>query len=149
MRAVIQRVSSCRVESGGEVSASIDAGLLVYVGVAHDDRQRDLAYVADKIVHLRVFNDDQGRMNRDVRQAGNAVVVVSQFTLYGDTRKGRRPSYNRAAGPAAAQGLYRALIDLISGYGVVVGEGVFQAHMDVHSVIDGPVTILVDSRKEF
>ncbi|TVQ39833.1 MAG: D-tyrosyl-tRNA(Tyr) deacylase [Spirochaetaceae bacterium] len=149
MRAVVQRVSRCRVESMGSVRAEVDVGLLVYLGVAADDQQRDIDYVADKIVHLRIFEDQDRKMNRDVLQTGGSVVVVSQFTLYGDTRKGRRPSYNRAAGAVEAERIYRALIERLAGYGVDVGSGVFQAHMDVVSVNDGPVTILVDSRKEF
>ena len=149
MRAVVQRVSRCRVESMGGVRAEVGAGLLVYLGVAADDQQRDIEYVADKIVHLRIFEDQDHKMNRDVLQTGGSVVVVSQFTLYGDTRKGRRPSYNRAAGAVEAERIYRGLIDRLAGYGVDVGSGVFQAHMDVVSVNDGPVTILVDSRKEF
>lgn len=149
MRAVVQRISRCRVESDGAPAAETGAGLLVYLGIASDDTDRDLNYVADKVVNLRVFDDETGVMNRSLVEAGGAMMVVSQFTLYGDTRKGRRPSYNRAASPEVAVEMYRAFVTRIQNQGVSVGTGVFQAHMDVMSVVDGPVTILVDSRRQF
>ncbi len=149
MRAVVQRVSQCRVESGGHVASETGPGLLVYLGVTSDDSERDLTYVADKALNLRVFDDEAGVMNRSLLEVGGEMMVVSQFTLYGDTRKGRRPSYNHAAAPETAVEVYRAFVARIQDAGVSVGTGVFQAHMDVVSVIDGPVTILIDSRKQF
>lgn len=149
MRAVVQRVSECRVESGGSISSEIGKGLLVYLGVASDDTDRDLNYVADKVLNLRVFDDEAGVMNRSLLEVGGAMMVVSQFTLYGDTRKGRRPSYNHAAAPETAVVVYRQFVARIAASGVTVGTGVFQAHMAVTSAVDGPVTILIDSRKQF
>src|SRR5215470_12511929 len=129
MRAVIQRVTEARVEVDGRVTGQIDAGLLVLVGVAEDDSPADADYVADKIVNLRVFSDEQGKMNLSLLDASGAMLVVSQFTLYGDTRRGRRPSYTEAAQPAKANLLYQYFVDRVRSAGINVATGVFQAHM--------------------
>lgn len=149
MRAVVQRVHECSVRVEGRVVGSIGEGLLVYLGVAKDDGDRDVAYAAKKVAGLRIFDDEEGTPNRSVLDVAGSALVVSQFTLYGDTRKGRRPSYNRAGNPEEARSLYQAFLDALSAEGVPVATGVFQAHMDVASVNDGPFTILVDSRREF
>jgi D-tyrosyl-tRNA(Tyr) deacylase len=129
---------------GTEVAA-IGDGLLVLLGVHTGDTHEDARYLADKIAHLRVFADAGGKMNRSLVETGGAAIVVSQFTLYGDTRRGRRPSFAGAAAPERAEPLVRAAADALRGHGVDVGEGVFGAHMDVELVNDGPVTILLES----
>src|SRR6185436_10558280 len=149
MRAVVQRVTSSRVEVAGQTVGQIGAGLLVLLGVARDDREADADYLADKIVNLRIFQDAQDKMNLALKDANGAMLVVSQFTLYGDTRKGRRPSYIDAAEPAKANALYEYFVARLRAQGVAVETGIFQATMDVHLVNDGPVTILLDSRKTF
>ena len=149
MRAVVQRVHECTVRVDGRVVGSIGEGVLVYLGVAKDDDDRDVTYTAKKVAGLRIFDDEEGIPNRSVLEVGGGTLVVSQFTLYGDTRKGRRPSYNRAGNPEAARSLYQAFLEALSQEGVSVAAGVFQAHMDVASVNDGPFTILLDSRREF
>lgn len=149
MRAVIQRVKRARVEVKGRVSGDIGPGLLVFLGVERRDTEKDCEYIADKASHLRVFPDEKGMMNRSVADAGGAVLVVSQFTLLGDCRKGRRPSFVRAAPPEEARGLYERVVDLLRGKGLRVDTGEFQEMMDVHIVNDGPVTLLIDSGKEF
>lgn len=149
MRAVIQRVSRASVTVDGVVVASIGHGLLVLVGVAAGDAAADIAYVAAKIRDLRIFPDEAGRMSRSVVDTGGQVLVVSQFTLLGDTRKGRRPAFDAAEHPTAARQGYEALIETLHSSGVPVASGQFQAHMDVALVNDGPVTLLVDSRKLF
>ena len=149
MRAVVQRVSEASVRVDGRTVAQIGAGLLVLLGVARDDTEADAALLADKVVHLRVFPDDEGRMNRSVLEAGGAVLVVPQFTLYGDARKGRRPSYVDAAPPEEADRLYRHFTARVRASGLEVGEGVFRADMDVSLVNRGPVTLLLDSRRLF
>ena len=149
MRAVVQRVSSAKVTVAGDVSGEIGPGLLVLLGVAEDDTQADAGYMAEKVTGLRIFPDDDGRMNRSLAEAGGAMLVVSQFTLFGDCRKGKRPSFIKAARPEAAVSLYNAFVAEVRGRGVVVATGRFQEHMDVELVNDGPVTLLIDSRKEF
>lgn len=149
MRAVVQRVSSARVLVDGSVVGAITRGLLVLVGVGPDDGAGDVAYIAGKVRQLRVFPDDAGKMNRSVAEAGGAVLVVSQFTLYGDCRRGRRPSFASAAPPEIANRLYESLIDLLRRTGLSVATGVFQADMDVELVNDGPVTLLLDSGRAF
>jgi D-aminoacyl-tRNA deacylase len=149
MRAVVQRVTSATVTVEGRVVGAIKAGVLVYVGITHDDGPDDTAYVANKIASLRVFDDADGRLSRSVRDVGGEVLLVSQFTLYGDCRRGRRPSFDKAAAPAAAKAVYEALADAVRGLGVPVRLGTFQAHMVVASNNDGPVTLLIDSGKEF
>jgi D-tyrosyl-tRNA(Tyr) deacylase len=137
------------VRVAGEVVAEIPAGLLVFAGVAHGDGAADLEYIAGKIRDLRIFPDDHGRMNRSIVETGGAVLVVSQFTLLADCRKGRRPSLDAAAAPALAQALYEELVRKLRDEGLQVETGVFQAHMDVALVNDGPVTMLLDSGRLF
>ena len=149
MRAVVQRVTSARVAVDSRVVAAIEHGLLVLVGSARDDDATDTAYLANKIVGLRVFEDADHRFNRSVRDAEGAVLLVSQFTLYGDCRRGRRPSFDQAAPPVEARAVYAALTDAVRAHGVSVQTGEFQAHRAGESVNDGPVTILLDSGKAF
>lgn len=144
MRAVVQRVSRAAVAVDGRTVAEIGDGLLALVGVAAGDTDADAAALADKLVGLRVFGDDEGRMNRSVADVGGAVLVVSQFTLLADLRKGRRPSFVAAADPGPAQVLVDAVAERIAAAGVEVSTGVFGALMEVESVNDGPVTIVVD-----
>ncbi len=146
MRAVIQRVSRASVTVSGEVVGEIGVGLLVLLGVEQGDTQDDVVWMANKVVGLRVFEDDDGKMNLDVGEVGGAVLAVSQFTLLGDCRKGRRPSFVAAARPEEANGLYRGFVTEVAGQGLEVQEGRFQQHMDVELVNDGPVTLQVDSR---
>ena len=145
MRAVVQRVSRGRVDMNGKTVGAIERGLLVLLGVQTPDTERDADYLAAKIVMLRIFNDAQGKMNRDVQNVQGGVLVVSQFTLYGDTRKGRRPSFVQAAPPEQAEHLYEYFLEAIARHDVPVAHGVFGAHMQVHLVNDGPVTLLLDS----
>ena len=147
MRAVLQRVSRARVTIGDRVAGAIDAGLVVLVGIEAGDGPDDVEYVAAKIRDLRLFADDAGRMNRSVVEAGGEVLVVSQFTLLGETRKGRRPSFDRAAPPAEARVLYEDLVRRLGESGLRVATGEFQAMMLVELVNDGPVTLLVESRR--
>ncbi len=133
----------------GEVTGEIGAGLLVLLGVAEEDTSVDAAYLAEKLVGLRIFPDDEGKMNRSLPEMGGSMLVVSQFTLLGDCRKGKRPSFIKAARPESAVSLYNTFVAEVRGRGITVGTGRFQEHMDVELVNDGPVTLLVDSRKEF
>lgn len=149
MRAVVQRVSRASVTVDGEQVAAIEGGLLVLVGVATDDTEADARWLADKVRTLRVFDDDAGVMNRSVEDAAGAVLLVSQFTLHGDARRGRRPSYITAAQPDVAAPLFEQVAGHLSASGVPVQTGRFRTHMAVESVNDGPVTILLDSRKAF
>ncbi|HYN08563.1 MAG TPA: D-aminoacyl-tRNA deacylase [Vicinamibacterales bacterium] len=149
MRSVVQRVSRASVSVDGRVVGNIGRGLLVFVGVAEGDEATDIDYTASKIRDLRIFGDDQGRMNRSVVDAGGAVLVISQFTLLGDVRKGRRPGFDAAAAPPVARAAYEELIGRLRGAGLTVETGVFQAHMEIDLVNDGPVTILLDSRRQF
>jgi len=152
VRAVVQRVSSATVTVDGETVGRIGAGLLVFVGVEQNDGPDDVRYIAGKIRDLRVFDDGgspTGRLNRSVRDAGGSVLVVSQFTLAGDCRKGRRPSFDRAAASALAKPLFDAVVDDLRQHRVAVATGKFQALMDVSLVNDGPVTLLLDSRRLF
>lgn len=149
MRAVVQRVSRAKVTVAGEISGEIGTGLMILLGVADFDGQDDVAYLAEKITGLRIFPDDEGKMNRSLIEAGGSMLVVSQFTLFGDCRKGKRPSFIKAARPESAIGLYNAFVAEVRGRGVMVATGRFQEHMDVELVNDGPVTLLIDSRKEF
>ena len=145
MRAVVQRVSQARVDVGGDTVGAIEGGLLVLLGVQAADTERDADYLAAKIVGLRIFNDAQGKMNLDLQQVRGGVLVVSQFTLYGDARKGRRPSFVQAAPPEQAEHLYEYFLEAAARHAVPVAHGVFGAHMQVHLVNDGPVTLLLDS----
>lgn len=149
MRSVIQRVTRASVTVDGKVVGEIGPGLLVLVGVADGDGPADIEYTASKIRDLRIFGDEQGRMNRSVVDAGGAVLVVSQFTLLADVRRGRRPGFDSAAAPDVARTMYESLLDQVRTSGLRVQTGVFQAHMLVDSVNDGPVTILLDSRRQF
>jgi len=149
MRAVVQRVAEAAVRVEGAAAGSIGPGLLVLLGVGRGDGDRDADELAEKVVHLRVFPDEQGRMNRSVGEAGGAVLVVPQFTLYGDCRKGRRPSYVEAAPPEEADRLFRRFVEAVKRTGLPVAEGVFRAAMDVALVNRGPVTLLLDSRRSF
>lgn len=146
MKAVIQRVSSASVTVDGAVAGRIGAGLLVLLGVGKGDTEADAETLARKIVELRVFQDEAGRMNLSVKDTGGALLVVSQFTLYGDTRKGRRPSFDLAAPPEEARRLYEKFVEAARAQGVAVETGVFQAMMSVSLVNEGPVTFLVESR---
>lgn len=145
MRVVIQRVKQARVEIDRQVTGAIGQGLLVLLGVAKTDSEKDAEYLAEKVLDLRIFPDDAGKMNRGIREAGGALLVVSQFTLYGDCRKGRRPSFDLAAGPREAARLYQHFVDVARRTGVPVETGTFQALMQVHLVNDGPVTLICDS----
>ena len=145
MRAVVQRVTGARVEVAGKIVGEIGAGFLVLLGVASDDTPADAHYLAEKTVKLRVFVDDDGKMNRSILETGGAMLVVSQFTLYGDVRRGRRPSYSDAAQPEKAIPLYEYFVECVRSLGVKVETGVFQAMMKVSLVNDGPVTM--DSSK--
>ena len=149
MRTVIQRVSRASVTVDDRVVGAIGPGLVVFIGVAEGDGAADIDYTASKIRELRIFGDDQGRMNRSVVDAGGAVLVVSQFTLLADTRRGRRPGFDAAAAPEVAKAAYEDLVVRLRDAGLRVETGVFQAHMLVDLVNDGPVTILLDSRRLF
>lgn len=146
MRAVIQRVTRASVTVDGQVVGSIQRGFLVLLGVAEEDSQQDVNWTAAKIAGLRVFEDADGRMNLALADVGGSVLVVSQFTLYGDCRKGRRPSFVQAARPEKADSLYQSVVAELRGQGLTVATGTFQAHMDVELLNDGPVTLLLDSR---
>ena len=145
MRVVIQRVSRARVTVGGEVTGEVGRGLLVLLGITHDDTIDAARWLAEKTVGLRVFADDEGKMNRSVADVGGGVLVVSQFTLYGDASKGRRPSFVAAAPPEVAVPLYEAFVEAVRALGVPVATGRFGAMMDVELVNDGPVTLILDS----
>ncbi len=147
MRAAVQRVSEAAVDVDGTICGSIPSGLLVYVGVAPDDGDDDVAYLVDKVRHLRIFCDDSDRMNLDVVQASGQVLLVSAFTLQADARKGRRPSFDSAADPKHARALYEQLCDSLSETGVPVERGSFGAYMKVSCVNDGPICILLDSHR--
>ena len=149
MRAVVSRVAWARVVADGELTGEIGAGLLVLVGVTHGDTEADAAWLAAKVAGLRVFDDDRGVMNRSLAETGGGALVVSQFTLYGDARKGRRPSYLAAAPPPRAAPLVEAVAKALAGAGVPVAGGRFGAEMVVESAGDGPVTILLDSTRAF
>jgi D-aminoacyl-tRNA deacylase len=147
LRAVVQRVSRARVTVDARVAGEIQTGMLVLLGIGRQDSSETALYLADKIANLRIFADDAGKMNRSLLDAGGSALVVSQFTLYGDTRGGRRPSYIQAAPPEDADRLYEEFVRSLRSLGIRVETGVFQAHMEVESVNDGPVTILLDSEK--
>ena len=149
MRAVVQRVTRASVTVNGETVGAVGAGLLVLVGVADGDGERDLKYITDKVMHLRIFDDDQGVMNRSVLETGGSILAVSQFTLLGDARGGRRPSYFRAAAPETANAFYERLVAAWRAQGIHVETGRFRTEMLVSLENDGPVTILLDSEKTF
>ena len=149
MRAVVQRVLEAAVTVGGEPVSAIGPGLLVLLGVGREDAEADADYLADKVVNLRIFEDDGGQMNLSVLETRGAVLVVSQFTLYGDARRGRRPGFSAAAPPDEANRLYRCFVTRVAAHGLEVKEGVFRAMMDVRLVNHGPVTLLLDSTRAF
>ena len=149
MRAVVQRVSRASVKVGEELTGEIERGLLVLLGVARDDTEGDADYLAEKIAGLRIFEDDAGKMNLSVMEVGGAVLAVSQFTLFGDVRRGKRPSFDEAARPERARELYEYFVDRVREAGLRCETGRFQEMMEVELINSGPVTILVDSRKGF
>jgi len=149
MRAVVQRVKESKVEVGGKSVGAIGPGLLIFLGVGEDDSEKDCDYLSNKIVHLRIFPDREDLMNLSLIDIGGSALVVSQFTLWGDCRKGRRPSFVRAARPEKAEELYERFIGLLKEKGIDVATGRFQAMMDVSLINDGPVTLMLDSSKGF
>ena len=149
MRAVVQRVKSASVTVDGARVSEIGAGVLIFLGVAHEDTTKELEYIANKVANLRIFEDAAGKMNCSLLETGGAALVVSQFTLYGDCRKGRRPSFINAARPEVANALYEEFIAALEKRNVPTQGGTFQAMMDVQLINDGPVTILLDSAKNF
>ncbi|SHN78886.1 D-aminoacyl-tRNA deacylase [Desulfitobacterium chlororespirans] len=149
MRSVVQRVTQASVTVEGEVVGRIGAGLLVLFGVGQGDTEADLSWMMDKIAGLRLFEDEEGKMNRSVQDVGGEILMVSQFTLYGDCRKGKRPSFSTAAPPEMARELFQQAVAKMRSYGLHVETGVFQAEMQVALVNDGPVTLLIDSAKNF
>ena len=149
MRAVIQRVSSARVHIEGKEHSRISAGILVLLGVEKEDTAEDAEMLARRIVELRIFEDEAGKMNRSVAEAGGQILAVSQFTLLGDCRRGRRPSFDPAAPPDIARALYERFVQAVGALGIPVETGVFQAMMDVELTNQGPVTFILDSRKRF
>ncbi|HET7581049.1 MAG TPA: D-aminoacyl-tRNA deacylase [Bacillales bacterium] len=146
MRVVLQRSKKASVEVEGETVGQIDHGLMLLVGIKQDDEPKDIQYVAEKIANLRIFEDENGKMNLSLLDVGGAVLSVSQFTLYGDTRKGRRPSFIDAARPEKAEALYEAFNEALREKGITVETGQFGAMMDVHLTNDGPVTLIVESK---
>jgi D-tyrosyl-tRNA(Tyr) deacylase len=149
MRAVVQRVHTADVTVDEEIVGRIGEGLLVYAGVGQDDDEQDVRWLADKIIQLRIFNDDNGKMNLSVGDMRGGILVISAFALQGDARKGRRPSFDGAAEPDLAKDLYEQLCDVLAETGLTVERGIFRAHMDVASVNDGPICILLDSKRVF
>lgn len=149
MRSVVQRVSQASVRVGGETVGQIGKGFLILLGVGENDTSQDLEWMVDKIIGLRVFEDEEGKMNRSILEEKGEVLLVSQFTLYGDCRKGRRPSFTAAALPEKAKAFYEEAIAKIASKGVHVETGTFQADMKVELINDGPVTLLLDSEKTF
>jgi len=149
MRAVIQRVLQAQVSVNNEPVGKIDKGLLVYLSVGKDDTAKDAEFMAEKLVNLRIFADDAGKMNRSVLDIGGSILLVSNFTLHGDCRKGRRPSFDAAAEPELAEELYERVVQLIAQQGVAVEKGAFGEYMNVSSINDGPVTFLLDSGRLF
>ena len=149
MRAVVQRVSSSKVTVDGEVIGNINKGLLVLLGVTHEDTSKDVDYIIDKVLNLRIFEDENEKMNLSLKDVEGELLVVSQFTLYGDCRKGRRPSFSSAARPEVATKLYEEFIEKTRKEGIVTQTGQFGAHMMVDLTNDGPVTILLESNRDF
>ena len=149
MRAVVQRVASSRVTVDERVTGEVKKGLLVLLGVTHDDTSKDVDYMVDKVTNLRIFEYENDKMNLSLKDIGGEVMAVSQFTLYGDARKGRRPSFSDAARPDVANPLYEEFVEKLRAQGITVGTGEFGAHMMVELTNDGPVTILLESKKAF
>jgi D-aminoacyl-tRNA deacylase len=146
MRAVVQRVKSAEVHVDDRLTGKIEKGLLVFVGVGKGDGEEDVSYLTSKLPDLRIFEDASGKLNLSLKEIGGEILIVSQFTLYGDVRKGRRPSFTEAEEPASAKNLYNRLVDRLNEQGIPVQTGEFQARMEVHLVNDGPVTLWLDSR---
>lgn len=149
MRAVVQRVKKSSVKVDGQIVGAIQNGLNVLIGICEDDTLDDLKYIVDKVINLRIFHDDNDKMNLSVKDINGAILAISQFTLYGDCRKGRRPNFMSALGGNEAEKLYDKFIEMLRETGVEIATGVFGAHMDVEIQNDGPVTILLDSKKTF
>ncbi len=149
MRAVVQLVKKGSVTVANDETGAIKKGLLIFLGVTRDDTKKDASYLAEKIVNLRIFPDHGDKMNLSLVDIDGEALIVSQFTLYGDCRKGRRPSYSKAARPEKAKELYNFFIKQVEGLGIRVGTGIFQAMMEVHLINDGPITLLIDSHKDF
>lgn len=149
MRAVVQRVDCADVKVENNVTGKIDKGLLVFLGVGKDDTEKDLDYLVDKIIGLRIFEDENGKMNLSVKDINGKILAVSQFTLYGDCRKGKRPSFDEAASFSLAKDFYEKFIIKVKEHGIIVETGIFQSHMLVSSINNGPVTMLIDSKKFF
>lgn len=149
MRAVVQRVSRASVHVDRHLTGSIDSGLVVFLGIHPNDGPGEIQWMADKIIHLRIFDDEEGKMNRSLLDLGKEMLIVSQFTLYGDCRKGRRPGYSDAAPPNLAEPIYQSFVGEVQRRGICVATGRFQASMEVELVNDGPVTLLIDSEKRF
>jgi D-tyrosyl-tRNA(Tyr) deacylase len=145
LRALVQRVSSCVVGVDGREVSRIEKGLLVLLGVSRTDGEADVEFIVNKVINLRIFDDNEGKMNLSLQEVGGEIMVVSQFTLYGDTRKGRRPSYVEAAPPPRAEELYNAVCEAFSRSGFEPARGIFGAHMEVELTNDGPVTIILES----
>lgn len=145
MRALLQRVKRCSVRVDGEEVSRIGAGVLVLLGISTRDDARDIEYIVNKVINLRIFDDSQGKLNLSLKEVGGEIMVVSQFTLYGDVRKGRRPSYVAAAPPDRAEEIYRQVCEAFACAGFPPAQGVFGEHMEVELVNDGPVTILIES----
>lgn len=149
MRAVVQRVSSAEVRVDDKMVGRVGKGLLVYLGVGKEDTVSDIEYMAEKVSGLRIFEDENGKMNLSVQDIEGEILAISQFTLYGDVRKGKRPSFSDSAAPDKSEELYNQFIRRIQGIGIRIEKGIFGAHMMVDYVNDGPVTILLDSKKQF
>ncbi|PHR28491.1 MAG: D-tyrosyl-tRNA(Tyr) deacylase [Desulfotalea sp.] len=149
MRTVVQRVSRAQVSIEGKVTASIACGLVVFLGISSKDGPKDLQWLAEKVIHLRIFEDEAGKMNRSLTDIKGEMLIVSQFTLYGDCRKGRRPGFSSAAPPIIAEAYYDQFVQEVRDKGIQVATGTFQTHMQVELINDGPVTLLLDSEKKF
>ena len=149
MRAVIQRVKQASVAVDDQLVGSINKGLLLFLGIHRQDGEKELTWMVDKVINLRIFEDSDRKMNLSLNDIGGEILIVSQFTLYGDCRKGRRPGYSEAAAPEQAQELYEKFIETVQQKGLITASGTFQAMMDVTLVNDGPVTLLIDSAKTF
>ncbi len=149
MRGVVQRVSSASVKVDGKIVGDINKGLLVFLGVGKEDSEKDLDYLVEKTLGLRIFEDENEKMNLSLTDIGGELLVISQFTLYGDARKGKRPSFTDSGDPKVGQEMYEKFIEKAGSFGIKVEKGIFGAHMEVSLVNDGPVTILLDSKKVF
>lgn len=145
MRAVIQRVSKAKVTVENEITGKIEKGIVILLGIRNDDDEKDIDYMVNKIINLRIFDDEEGKLNKSLIDVNGSILVVSNFTVYGDAKKGRRPSYIDAASPVEAKKLYDIFVKKIKENNINCAEGVFQAHMDVELINDGPITLIVES----